>query len=249
MNDRIKETFEKIHADETLKTKTKAYLIRKTKGYAKRPVSGVLRLAPVALFLLFLLVGSGWVYYHPTASISIEVNPSVELEINRFDKVIAVRGYNRDGEALADSLDIKYADCSEAVLQILNNKNITALLSQDEFLTITVAGSGERQCARILSQLESCTDGHENTRCYSSTWDERSTAHEMDLSCGRYHAYLELKSLDPTVTPEEVRSMTMKEIYDLIDELSQNQGGSYDTSNENGRGYGHGHGQKYGTHH
>ena len=33
MNDRLKETFDKIHAEEELKTKTKNFIAYKTKGY------------------------------------------------------------------------------------------------------------------------------------------------------------------------------------------------------------------------
>ena len=45
-------------------------------------------------------------------------------------------------------------------------------------------------------------------------------AHDCGLSYGKYRAYLELAALDPTVTPEEVQGMTMREIRDRIAALS-----------------------------
>ena len=40
------------------------------------------------------------------------------------------------------------------------------------------------------------------------------------MSCGKYRAYLALKELDPSITPEQVRSMTMGELQRLIDQLT-----------------------------
>lgn len=59
-----------------------------------------------------------WLYFTPTAAISIDINPSIELEVNRFGRVLSVTGYNDDGRVLADSLPIKhlgYADAAEQV--------------------------------------------------------------------------------------------------------------------------------------
>lgn len=56
----------------------------------------------LAVCLLLLLSGGGyWVYFLPTAKIDIDINPSVALSINRFNKVLSVEGYNAGGQALA----------------------------------------------------------------------------------------------------------------------------------------------------
>ncbi|MGI6007566.1 MAG: anti-sigma-I factor RsgI family protein [Ruminococcus sp.] len=251
MNDKIiKDTFDKIHAEEKLKADTKAFLFRKTKGYSRTPLPGVIRLVPAALCLLFLLLCGNFLFLTPTASISIDINPSVELDINRFDQVVSVNGYNQDGRELADSLSLKFMDYHDAVLRLMENDQITALLSRNEILTIAVAGSDGSQCERILSDLESCTDGHENTHCYSASSEEMEAAHELGLSCGRYQAFLELQSLDPDITPEEVQNMTMREIYDLINELSGNEQNAAQSAapsvghHGNGNRHGHAHGHE-----
>ena len=45
--------------------------------------------------------GKRWLYFTPIAEISIDINPSIELRVNRFDQVISVDGLNGDGQALA----------------------------------------------------------------------------------------------------------------------------------------------------
>ena len=65
------------------------------------------------------------------------------------------------------------------------------------------------------------------------------------LSLGKYRAYLELKALDPAVTPDDIRDLSMREIRDLIDAYkTQDNGcnekgaGRPDTSKGNGHHHG-----------
>lgn len=224
MNNTLKDAFDQIHAEEELKTRTKEYLLRKTNGYTGVKKNGYRYWIPAAACFVFLLWGGHWLYFTPTAEISIDINPSLELEINRFDRVIGVDSYNDDGQELADSLDIRYLNYTEAVEQIMQNDMVVALLSDDEVIAIGVIGSDEDQSARILADVQTCTEEENNTYCYSAHSDEAEEAHEMGLSCGRYRAFLELQKLDPTITVQDVQNMTMREIYDRIEALSGNAG-------------------------
>lgn len=104
--------------------------------------------------------------------------------------------------------------------KILRNESVNALLSNNEVMTIGVIGSDNAQSAKVLSVIESYTDQESNTYCYYADPDEVEQAHEMGLSYGKYRAFLKLKTLDSTITAEKIQNMTMREIRDLIDELS-----------------------------
>ncbi len=225
MNDKIKEAFRQIQAEEPLKDRTKAFLAQKTKSSAKPVKRRFPMYAAACACLLFLLVMGHRLYFTQTSIISIDINPSLELGINRFDRVISVNSLNDDARELTAAMDIKFRHYEEAVRQILENKKIAAMLSDDEEMVITVAGSDETQSAQILSKLEGCTAGHKNTHCYHSSSAEVTSAHEAGLSCGKYRAFLELQLLDPEITPETVQGMTMSGIRDLIDRLSDGDAG------------------------
>ena len=79
--------------------------------------------------MLLALLGGRWLYFTPMAAISIDINPSLELSVNRFDRVIAITGFNEDGQALSDALDVKYKNYAQAVEQILHHDSVTALLT------------------------------------------------------------------------------------------------------------------------
>lgn len=253
MNKTFKELFGPIRAEEQLKDRTQAFLAKKTQNYtgADKKKHRYHIYAAACACMLLVLLGGRWLYFTPTAKISIDINPSIELSINRLDRVILVDGLNEDGQELSRALDIKYRHYSEAVEQILNCDSIKALLSDDEVMAITVIGSDGRQSAKILSDVELCTAKQSNTLCYFARSEEVAAAHEAGLSCGKYRAFLELQLLDPDITPETVRGMTMREIREMLDRLAADGEGeaSASANQENGHhgcGEGHGSGRRNG---
>lgn len=244
MNDRLKAAFDAIHADDELKNKTRAFIAQKASGYRTRRALNYCRI--FAVVLVICLFAGIKLYFTPTAGINIEMNLSIELGINRFNKVVSVNSLNDDGKKLAETLDIKFADYDEAFRKILDNKSIEALLSDNEVMTVTVIETNNSQSANILSKIRSCADNYSNVYCNSASSEEESAAHELGLSCGKYRAYTELHELDPDITPEDISNMTMRQIRELIADLSEN------SNNENpptaggnghhGNGYEHGHG-------
>lgn len=227
MNNAIKELFGPIRAEENLKERTMAFLASETRNYTKVPAArrGYPACAAACACLLFLLLGGRWLYFTPTAEISIDINPSIELSVNRFDRVIAVTAFSEDGRKLSRELDVKHKDYVRAVEQVLHHDSVAALLSSGEVMSITVVGPDGQQSAKLLSGVETCVAGQGNIDCYSARPEEAAAAHEAGLSCGKYRAFLELQRLDPDVTPEDVQGMTMREIRDLIGSLSAGSGG------------------------
>lgn len=246
MNDKLKQAFGQVQAGQELKETTKTFLARKTRGYTRTKIVNFKPLIAEAAGLLFVLIGGCGLYFTPTAEISIDINPSIELSVNRFDQVISVNGRNEGGKELADTLQLSFTDYTEAVSRILESQKVAALLSDDAVMTIAVIGPDGAQSVRILSGVEEYTEGRRNTYCYSAHAEEVEAAHEMGLSYGKYRAFLEWQALDPDITPEEVQGMSMREIRDRINALSDGEEQGTQT-NENGGRRGHGAGSGEGN--
>lgn len=233
MSNRIRDAFDDVHAEKELKEHTKEYLRRKV--YQRRRRCGRLRsraaAAAVCLFLV-VLAGGSWLYLVPTAYISIDINPSLELGVNRFDRIVSVEGFNDDGVRLAEQLDIKYMDYNDALEQILSDQSVEDYLAGNDLLSVTVVCNNEAKNSEILEHVESCTASHSSVSCHSGSTEEMHDAHEAGLSFGKYRVYLELKELDPDITPDDIRDLSMREIQDRIDSLSGEDSASSDENTD-----------------
>ena len=252
----LKEAFDSIQADDSLKAETQHAVFQAMRNgrSAKRRSRRLLPvLALTACCLLALGVGGHQLYFTPTTVLSIDINPSMEMDINRFGRVISLNGYNDDGVALAAELNVENKSYSDAVDVLMANDTINDYLDRGEELSIAVVqtdGGKTSQSDAVLEYVSGCTAGHANAHCYALESDDSqmADAHDAGLSCGKYHAYQELLAYDPSITPEEVQQMTMREIRER---LAQYQGGNLSGSTGgNGQGAGasgSGSGQGYGA--
>ena len=163
MDKRIRQAFDQIQAGEALKEQTSAYLEQVRARGRSSAVRPWLAAAMACLVLMIAGIGGYQVYFTPTSVLSIEINPSVELGINRFDKVVTVQGYNEDGQALADSLDLRFLDYQQALEQLIASQSIANRLEQGEILSITVVGEDASQSSRLLAGARACTAGQETS--------------------------------------------------------------------------------------
>ena len=250
MTERIKAAFDTVHADEDLKERTRDYLARSV-YQGKRSSTPLRRMLPAlaACLLLVFCLGGSWLYFTPTAYISVDINPSLELGVNRFDRVVSVDAYNEDGANLAETMELRYLDYRDALEQLMNDSSLEAYL-QDGVLSLTVAGESESQCGEIYQAMEACASGRRNVRCHTGSSESIQAAHSYGMSVGKYQAYLALLGLDPDITPEEIQGMSMREIYQLIQSLAQERGNAspiIPDPSESGAGGGHGGGSGAGA--
>ena len=151
MDEQIKAAFDQVRATEAQKEQTRAFL-NKTRHRRAAPRRRLGALAACAA-LLVVLIGGWWAWFVPTSAVSVESGSGLELELNRFDRVVAVQGGD---DGLTESLrGLSYAQALELLLDELGTS---------QPVSITVSGE-KRQCGRLLEQTQRCTAGHENVSC------------------------------------------------------------------------------------
>ena len=172
MSNRIREAFDDIHAEKELKEHTKEYLRRNVYQKKRTLWTAPVRIAAatVCLFLV-VLAGGSWLYLVPTAYISIDINPSLELGVNLFDRIVSVEGFNDDGARLAEQLDIKYMEYNDALEQILSDQSVEEYLARSDLIAITVVCDNEAKNSEMMEQVENCSSSHSSVSCHSGSTD------------------------------------------------------------------------------
>ena len=127
----------------------------------------------------------------PTSAISIELSAALELGVNRFDRVIAVRGTDEAGCALAQSLQVDHMPYLNALQVVLDAQ------TDGEGVSIGVAGKDSGQCEIMLQAVQDCTAAQKQVQCYMTDADTLDAARESNLPLGQYRMLLTLQELDP----------------------------------------------------
>lgn len=75
-----------------------------------------------AVFASFILIFmGGFIYFNiPTSYVSVDINPSIMLSANSWDRVVKVEGLNKDAKEVISNLNLYGKDVSDAVNQIVN---------------------------------------------------------------------------------------------------------------------------------
>ena len=220
---RIRESMEGIRASRELKANTLEYLERQ-RSRCSRPVwrRGVSYVLAAAMCLLLMLgVGGYTLYGTPTSYISMDVNPSIELEINRYGRVVAAEAYNADGQDVLQHLSLKNKPYVQAVSNLLEDEVYKKYLVDNATLVFTIISDSPEV---IREELNSIDVGKSyQVLTYTSDSHCMEEAHQYEMSFGKYRAYLELAEYDRSVTVEDCHGMSMEEIQNRIEGCRQHE--------------------------
>lgn len=238
----IRDSMKGIRASEELKQNTMEYL-REQKRRARLKV--IRRYALAAACICLLLTGGGYMAYtRPVSYISIDVNPSVELGVNRFGRVVETEAYNRDGKDILDSALLKNEPYLKAIGRLLGDESDSGYLTGDPRVFITVISDSQEAMIEEIKGDE--LSEKYGMQTYTSDLTSREEAHRYGMSFGKYRACQELSQVDESVTMEECHRMSVGEISDRIESCKGHWNEKNDESDEEGRkghhGHRHGHG-------
>lgn len=235
MENKIRNAFDNIKADSSLKETTKEFLSQKREEKEK-PFYGMrvykTFTAVCGILLLTIGLGSFWCIGMPVSYVSIDVNPSVELALNRFDRVVSAEAYNPEGEEILENLSLEGKKYIEAIDAVVESKVMERYLTRQAEIVFTIAADVNRE-QEIKTGVSHC-QGHIRHKSHSLGTDLKTAvqAHNQGLSVGKYYAYLQLSQYDSTVTMEECRHMSVGEIHGLVHNHEQNGGNCQEKEHE-----------------
>lgn len=188
-----------------------------------------------------------------TAFVDIDINPSIELQVNASDQVVAVDGVNDDGRAVIMGLGLEGMSYADALATLVQSAALAPYLGDDAYVQVSVASDNQQQEQALMDASERqlaalpCRGS-----CDAVSLELHEEAHAHGMGCGRYIAAVELSTLDPDITVEDCHDMSMREIRNRIDAChngtsSDGYGGG--ASQGAGNGNGQHHGEFHGRHH
>ena len=189
----------------------------------------------IAACLAVMLLGGGGVFYqraNAVASVvSLDVNPSIELKVNRSEKVLACTPLNEDAKAIladmSNGADLKGAKLDVAVNAIVGSLVRNGYLdSISSAIMISVEDKNTVRAEKLQRELSSTVDGVLQTSAAKAavltqtlTQDAGLTqqARENNISTGKAALVNHVLTINPSLKFDALAKLSVEELKDLTE--------------------------------
>lgn len=191
-------------------------------------------LAACAVLIALGIGGGAYAYQTPVAYVGIDINPSIELGVNYFDRVVSAEGDNADGQDILSEINVVGMTYEEALASLNDSLMNKGYLTADAAVAVTVMCDDDSRCSNLEETSQRCfSSAGQGVHCSRATSAEHHEAHESGLGMGKYLAWRSLVDAGVDISADDVAHMTMSELRALaaqegvaIDQGAASQGAS-----------------------
>lgn len=189
--------------------------------------------AAVAVFMFGMVGVSAYGYYTPYSYVSLDVNPSIEYTLNRFDAVIQVTGINDDGEEIVKELNLK--TMTNKKVEKVIAKTIQAIKEQGYFngeleggIVISTSAKNMNKADSLAEELKQSTEDATSedsiqVETFSVGYERVQEAHDLGVTPGKLNLVEKLR--DSAAAPEDFDQELWldKPVKEIMHEIKENR--------------------------
>lgn len=169
----------------------------------------------IALSILVISIAAvGYVVIQPVNSLTMDVNPSIEIVTNRLDRVVEINPLNADAEELLKDFNPKDKNLEKTVNDLVDLMILTGHIKggEDNFVMITV--DDDTMDSRLVDKVNRAIAAMlENKQIEATILNQAIARGNRDQKqTGVQLAAQRLEEIDGDLTAEQIGSMTVKEL-------------------------------------
>lgn len=182
--------------------------------------------AVTAAAAMFLFVTPAWAYMTPYSYVSLDVNPSFEFSINRFDRVLEVKAVNGDAEKMVEEINIdglKNKEIRVAVRNVLTELKNQGYITEGEDGGVVVAASSksEEKTNNLAAALKTAVN--EEVGKYKEKDSIEVSKDTMEVLETENKDSEEIEKSDDSKKPEDKSSVALDNAQDKNKDKSENK--------------------------
>ena len=185
-------------------------------------------IAVAACFMLLATGGAGYATaISPYSHVTLDVNPSIEYTLNRFDQVVSIECMNDEGQEIVDNIsdDIsKFASFEDVFKMTVDELYKLGYLTGDEhdYMVLSVCcDKNSNKAADLENSLSAITSDYTLTsEVIEVTEKDRAEASDLNTTAGKLALILDVVSKEDKLTEKDVRDFvdkSVKQIAETID--------------------------------
>lgn len=196
-------------------------------GLKKNPRRYVRQLAAAAVLVLILGIAGGNYWMKAETVVSLDVNPSVSLELNRMERVVRAEALNEDGNVILGDMDLKGTDGDVAVNALIGAMLKEGYLSEMENSVLLSVVNDDSEKGSELQQklLRSVQQAFEGAAIQGAVLSQslnaeneeiRQLAREYKISQGKAALALQLDNQTTRLDISDIAALSINDINLLV---------------------------------
>ncbi|HEX3018433.1 MAG TPA: hypothetical protein VHP31_11365 [Caproicibacter sp.] len=115
--------------------------------------------AAAAAVIMFFGIGA-WAYFTPYTYVSLDVNPSIEYSVNRFDRVLSAKAVDNDGTEILNGLSLNNQTIEQAVEETVDKIESKGYFQPDDPGDIVISTSSDdtQAAAQLADELKTTAE-------------------------------------------------------------------------------------------
>ncbi len=182
----------------------------------------------LSLAAMLIVFVSGWAieYRFPDTIITLDVNPSIEISLNKQHEVLSVKALNDDAEKIILTIDEENNDLEITCQELIN------VMIDEEYLTetknVVLATVENNNIEKATKTAEEVADIIQNSLISKNispviilqhdkiNQDDRDFAAEYGVSSGKIRLIKEISTEDQSKSIKELSQMSVTDLYHLM---------------------------------
>lgn len=166
----------------------------------------------------------------PVTYVSMDINPSVELGVSIFNKVVSVEAYNEDGKKIIEDTNLRDYDIDNAIKKLVSNAISDGYIRGDGSSAIEITTSTDKEevvkeLGEILKEAADAALNKNKVKAEVETGDaalaRRDEARKLGMTPGKLNLIQRLQELDPNINVEDYKDSSVKDIQEKTIELEK----------------------------
>ena len=190
-----------------------------------------------------LFVGAIGLYNENYQTIYIDVNPSIALTLNRFDRVIEVKYLNDDAKNLLADTDLVGSNIEVAVQTVITTCDKAGFVKEDSEIYISATSKEEEKSEQLLNKLKTNTqsmkpsnpDKEDETYAvstYNTKKEEKEKFEKSDISPAKDKIIREISDEDENYKPKDLKDKSMYELSHIKKNLHKHDDDDFDKDDD-----------------
>lgn len=197
------------------------------------------------IMLALLVIGAFiWGYFTvPSNYISLDVNPSIEIQTNRLNQVVSINPVNEDAKQVMAGYQLTDKNLEVVIKNIVDRMILNGYLAPDKDNQILITTDNKNATAELEKNINGIISTYLEEKQLNANLLQQSIkvetnsieiAHENSISAGKMVLIEKLVHTDPTLTTEELSKLRISDLTALAKAKNINLDGLIVESNDNG---------------